>query len=214
MIELYTSEGCSSCPPAENYLNKFKQNQGLWKKYVPLAFHVNYWDYLGWKDKYADPLYTQRQRQHAAVNSARTIYTPGFFVNGQTWRMGFFNSIPSPDTQSVGNLQVKYRKGVIEADFKPIGKMDRLLELNVAILGMELKSNIEAGENEGRYSSHDFVVLGYEKTPGNNNHWLVNQPVIKNITATSYGLAVWLSKIGQPVPLQATGGFVEIGKNR
>jgi len=213
LIELYTSEGCSSCPPAENYLNKFVQNSQLWKKYIPLAFHVDYWDYLGWKDKYADPLYTTRQRQHAAINSARTIYTPGFFVNGRTWRMGFFNSLPSPDTQAVGNLQVKYKQGIIHAEFQPESKTNELLELNVAVLGMGITSNIVAGENEGRFSSHDFVVLGYGKTQGAQNHWKVKQPVLKNIKASRYALVAWLSQPGIPEPLQATGGFIEISKN-
>jgi len=213
LVELYTSEGCSSCPPAENYLNKFVQNPELWKRYIPLAFHVDYWDYLGWKDKYADPLFTARQRQHAAINSARTIYTPGFFVNGRSWRMGFFTSIPSPDTQSVGNLQVKYNQGIIQATFQPASKSDELLELNVAVLGMGITSNIAAGENEGRFSSHEFVVLGYEKTQGVQNRWKVKQPVMKNIKAPRYALVAWLSKPGIPVPIQATGGFIEISKN-
>src|SRR5213592_2728274 len=54
LIELYTSEGCSSCPPAETWLSRLKESPGLWKDFVPLAFHVDYWDYLGWGDPWAN----------------------------------------------------------------------------------------------------------------------------------------------------------------
>ena len=58
LIELFTSEGCSSCPPAESWLSKLKNEPGLWKNFVPLAFHVDYWDHLGWKDPFASKEWT------------------------------------------------------------------------------------------------------------------------------------------------------------
>lgn len=63
MIELYTSEGCSSCPPAEAYLNAYAVHPQLWTRYLPLAFHVDYWDYLGWRDRYAAAEHGARQRE-------------------------------------------------------------------------------------------------------------------------------------------------------
>ena len=83
MIELFTSQGCNSCPPAEAYLNRFTANPGLWKKFIPLAYHVDYWDYLGWKDRFAHPAHAQRQRQYAQQRSLKTVYTPALAVNGQ-----------------------------------------------------------------------------------------------------------------------------------
>ena len=65
LIELYTSEGCSSCPPAERWLSKLADDESLWSHFVPLAFHVDYWDYIGWKDPYASKEYSQRQRRYA-----------------------------------------------------------------------------------------------------------------------------------------------------
>src|SRR5437868_3719162 len=62
LLELYTSEGCSSCPPAEQWMTQLKNAPGLWKSFVPVAFHVDYWDYLGWKDVLSSPNYSQRQR--------------------------------------------------------------------------------------------------------------------------------------------------------
>src|SRR6476660_686425 len=63
LIELFTSEGCSSCPPAEKWLSALKSNQDLWKKIVPVAFHVDYWDRLGWRDRFAKPDFTSRQQR-------------------------------------------------------------------------------------------------------------------------------------------------------
>ena len=62
LVELYTSEGCSSCPPADRWLSKLRNSEQLWKGFVPLAFHVDYWDYIGWKDRFASPIYGARHR--------------------------------------------------------------------------------------------------------------------------------------------------------
>src|SRR5258708_3115069 len=86
LIELYTSEGCSSCPPAENWLSRLKESPGLWKDFVPLAFHVDYWDYLGWRDPWASKSFSDRQRNYAKQWRSDSIYTPGFVLNGKEWR--------------------------------------------------------------------------------------------------------------------------------
>jgi hypothetical protein len=210
MIELYTSQGCSSCPPAEQYLNSFTSNNLLWQKYFPLAFHVDYWDYLGWRDHYADARHTQRQKQHAASNAARTIYTPGFFVNGKSWHRGFFRSDPSTDTEMVGELRVSFKQGIVEAIFKPVKPAKQNFELNIAVLGMGLATQIEAGENEGRHSSHDFVVLGHHTLAGNGNRWQGKLPILKDIHASGHALVAWLSLPGQPAPIQTAGGFIDL----
>lgn len=210
MIELYTSEGCSSCPPADKFLNGLKTNNLLWKKYLPLAFHVDYWDYIGWKDRYADPLNTRRQEQHAKVNRARTIYTPGFFVNGRSWRKGFFNSLPDANNRSIGNLRVKYSKRNISARFKPTARIANYLQLNIAILGMGLKTNITAGENEGSLSEHDFVVLGHKTVTSDKHAWNTSLPKLIDVPARSYALVAWISQKDSPVPIQATGGFIHL----
>lgn len=214
MIELYTSEGCSSCPPAEKYLNSLKSNQQLWKKYIPLAFHVDYWDYLGWKDKFASPLHTKRQEQHAKANGAQTIYTPGFFVNGRTWRKGFLNSLPDTSQPGIGNLRVTYNNSEIYASFKPLIKVSGELELNVAILGMGLTTDIGAGENSGRVARHDFVVLAHKTVKGKNHIWRDSLPAQTGIQASTYALVAWLGKRGDPTPLQATGGLIQPGNEK
>src|ERR1043165_1553662 len=86
LIELYTSEGCSSCPPAEKWLGELRNDAGLWKSFVPVAFHVNYWDHLGWKDVLASKAFTDREYAYADGWRAGSVYTPCFVRNGQEWR--------------------------------------------------------------------------------------------------------------------------------
>src|SRR5712691_12958707 len=83
LIELYTSEGCSSCPSAETWLSRLKESPGLWKDFVPLAFHVDYWDYLGWRDPFAAKEWTARQYEYSANWKSESVYTPGFVVDGR-----------------------------------------------------------------------------------------------------------------------------------
>ena len=82
VLELYTSEGCSSCPPADRFVSALRDDPRLWTEYVPVAFHVDYWDYIGWPDRFASPAYGKRQRQHAQLGRVRNVYTPGFVVGG------------------------------------------------------------------------------------------------------------------------------------
>ena len=86
VVELYTSEGCSSCPPADQWLEALVETESDDIDVLALAFHVDYWDYIGWKDRFASPKYTSRQRQLGANNKQRTIYTPEFFVGGKETR--------------------------------------------------------------------------------------------------------------------------------
>src|SRR5581483_3259392 len=86
LIELFSSEGCSSCPPAEEWLSGLQTSNGLWKEFVPVSFHVDYWDYLGWKDKWASPEFTRRQRSYASLFNSDSVYTPEFVLNGREWK--------------------------------------------------------------------------------------------------------------------------------
>src|SRR6266581_5068954 len=72
LVELFTSEGCSSCPPADAWISQLKESPDLWKKIVPVAFHVDYWNNLGWRDRFAKPEFTARQRRYVAAGSGVT----------------------------------------------------------------------------------------------------------------------------------------------
>jgi hypothetical protein len=164
LIELYASEGSSSCPAAEAWLRKFRERDGLWSRAVPIAFHVTYWDRLGWPDPFAQQTFTVRQRQYSAAWGSRSIYTPGFVVDGDEWR-GWFDGQPLPPQvdDDVGVLTVMVDKsGAVDVDFVAAGMPEQGLRLHIALLGHDIVSNVRRGENAGRQLAHEFVALGLE----------------------------------------------------
>lgn len=208
LVELYTSEGCSSCPPAEEYLNRFKNNAELWKTWIPVAFHVDYWDYIGWKDRYAAKQYGQRQSRYVKLKKVSTVYTPAFMVNGQGWRPGFFSRELKDENIEVGNLAVNINDNSLSANFKPVNNSTSALKLNVALLGMGLSSYISRGENSGRSARHEFVVVGFSEKQSNNNSWKMPLPGKHYNGAKQYALAVWVSRGNNPAPIQSVGMFL------
>lgn len=209
MVELYTSEGCSSCPPAEQFLNQFANNTQLWKRYVPLALHVGYWDYLGWKDRFARPEHARRQRAYARLHHAATIYTPAFFVNGESWRPGFLHQLPDPKSSPVGNLGVRVTGEKVTANFTGANFDPKRLKVHVAIAGLGLKTRIEAGENAGRSVQHDFVLLGQTALePAGPGQWHGTLPGTNGFHADRLALVAWVSEPASPAPIQATGGYL------
>ena len=84
VVELFTSQGCSSCPPADKMLHDLAARDDV----IALALHVDYWDYIGWKDSFASPAYTERQKAYAVAAGRRSIYTPQMIINGMDAVMG------------------------------------------------------------------------------------------------------------------------------
>ena len=91
VLELYTSEGCSSCPPADKWISSLAPGGFTANQIVPLAFHVDYWDYIGWADRFANKKFSGRHRGLARANGSGTVYTPQVFVNGKDIRLAFSN---------------------------------------------------------------------------------------------------------------------------
>ncbi|MDX1432294.1 MAG: DUF1223 domain-containing protein [Gammaproteobacteria bacterium] len=213
LLELYTSEGCSSCPPADRWLRELDGDERLWRDVVPVAFHVDYWDYIGWRDRFAAPEFGERQRDYARLGGVRTVYTPGFVVNGREWRAWFRRPTLSVDrSEQVGSLRVSVEGEEAQALFEPADSPAGPLELHVALLGFDLSTEVRAGENRGRTLEHDFVVLGYARVPlarseeGYRGGFRL--PAAK-VPCERKGLAVWVSTRGDPRPLQAAGGWLD-----
>ncbi len=143
LIELFTSEGCSSCPPAESYLNKLVDDSRLWRKYIPLAFHVDYWNNLGWRDRFSSSSHSARQREYVRHWRARTVYTPEFFVNGREWRRWFRSSPPDSKAERIGNLKAQLDGEQLRASFEPLAQLPDKLVLHVAVLGMDRSTIIQ-----------------------------------------------------------------------
>lgn len=211
LVELYTSEGCSSCPPADRWLSGLKEDSGLWKRFVPIAFHVDYWDYIGWEDRFAQAEYSDRQRQYAAEGGARFVYTPGVFYQGadtQGWRSG--GSIATDDAK-VGDLTVRVDGSTAAIRFDNLNGDIKKLTAHVAVLGMNLATSVRAGENKGRRLNHDFVALDVVssrlKRSGTEFTTVSELPEISS-DADGLALAVWVSAAGSQAPIQSVGGYL------
>ena len=205
MVELFTSQGCSSCPPAESWLNTYQQNDKLWKEVVPIAFHVDYWDKLGWPDVYANKAYSARQYRHRQQNHIRSVYTPGIVVNGEEWR-GWTrgNKFPSGN-KSAGILSFKANPNKVKVSYsRPANN----IVLNVALLGVGLETKIERGENSNRVLKQEFVALSHKVYPASNGNWELALPKDEVHNAGKYALAIWVSNATDISPIQATGYWI------
>jgi hypothetical protein len=216
LIELYTSEGCSSCPPADQWLGSLAGKPGLWTEFVPLQFHVNYWDSLGWKDRLSTRGFTERQYAYSSAWGSSNVYTPCFVMNGEEWRP-LLGGLPPPGGPS-GTLSVELEGGACRAEFTPApgtGAEKTAYEVHVALLGGGITSKVTAGENDGRMLTHEFVVLGISDSrlsPGAPGAALLAEVPLPRATvpdARRRALAAWVTRRGELAPLQATGGWLE-----
>jgi hypothetical protein len=213
LIELFTSEGCSSCPPAEKWMSVLKANPDLWKKVVPIAFHVDYWDHLGWRDRFAKPEFTSRQQRYASEWGGDSVYTPAFVVNGREWRDWFsVNALPA-SSKKVGSLRVTLSEdGKVGATFVAESAQPHALALNLALLGNNLESDVKRGENSGRKLRHDFVVLSFAKIDMMHeaNRWTGSVALPKQSSDDKpSALAAWVAASEIEPPIQATGGWLQ-----
>jgi hypothetical protein len=176
LLELYTSQGCSSCPPAERWLNRFVDADNLWTEVVPVAFHVDYWDYIGWQDVYAATTHAKRQRDYARDGRTSTVYTPGFFANGLEWRGWTFGLGPRHSDRQPGSLIAAIDAGQIKAGFPATGEP---LELHVALLGFGVETAVARGENRGRTLPQEFVVLAHAVHASGCGLWQVDLPQVE-----------------------------------
>jgi len=174
VIELYTSEGCSSCPPADRWLSAFAAVAGS-GQVVPLAFHVNYWDYIGWKDGFASDRATERQREIQRSAGARHVYTPQVVLGGRDfpgWRSHASWSAALEALQRkparveiILTVRTDRERGIevaseVQASKGANVRADDLVVL-VAATQNGLASRVTAGENRGERLAHDFVVRDF-----------------------------------------------------
>jgi hypothetical protein len=207
LLELFTSEGCSSCPPAEAALGRLVNDPRLWREFVPVAFHVDYWDRLGWKDPFASVEWTKRQQTYAENWKAETVYTPAFVLNGREWR----NANVPPATEAAGVLKIGIRgDGTVAVNFEPANGISGEFEVYLARLGFGINVNVRAGENNGRSLRHDFVVLSlvHEKM-GSGTQELRLAPASESVSRPERSaLAAWITKAADIKAVQATGGWL------
>jgi hypothetical protein len=214
LVELYTSEGCSSCPPAEEWLNRLKDSPSLWKNFAPVAFHVDYWNSLGWKDRLSAPEFSKRQSDYAQLWHAENVYTPCFVLNGKEW-LGWHGRADAPGASGddVGVLEAKsIGTNLWSATFVPAHSSPDKWEIHAALLSGGLDSEVKAGENRGRRLHHEFAALDLVSIGMSNNNGIAHGKFI--LDPSHYGsekslaIAVWITHPGELVPVQATGGWL------
>jgi hypothetical protein len=213
LIELYTSEGCSSCPPAERWLGARRDDPGLWKNFVPVAFHVDYWNRLGWPDRFSTREFTQRQSALAAGWASDSVYTPCFARDGAEWRPAGEATVRRDPGAAAGTLAIVIDGAKVRAEFTPAAaRAKESFELHVALLGGGLVSKVTAGENSGTTLRQEFVALALATHPlaadgaVHGAEFALPSSAMKDAARRS--LAAWVTRRGELVPVQAVGGWL------
>ena len=178
LTELYTSEGCDSCPPADRWMSGLPARGLGAGKVVPLSLHVDYWDYIGWKDIFAQPQFTERQRQISRWSGSTFVYTPQVVVGGRDfrgWSSGAFESQVKAVNARPASVDIQLGLEVTEgrvsiaanAAVKAANNAtnngansasDTKPQLFVALTQSRIASPVKAGENRGVTLKHDYVV--------------------------------------------------------
>jgi hypothetical protein len=166
LVELYTSEGCSSCPPADRQLSRMRRELDTAAEVVPLALHVGYWDYIGWKDPYAQAAFGERQSWLVRASRQKTVYTPQFFVSGtelRSWRAALPDKVRQLNALPAA-AAIRVRAGIapngalaLDAEATASAGADPAA-LYLALAESGLVSKVTRGENGGVTLAHDHVV--------------------------------------------------------
>lgn len=218
LVELYTSESCSSCPPAERWLNTLKGAGTLWKDYVPVEFHVDYWNHLHWKDKYSRAEFSQRQRDyHRKIRGG--VYTPQVIKNGvnqRGWRSQSLSSSPDQIREKgrlKSNIEIKQGKAKVSFIPNKDQKLSGSFKCNLAVMSGGIVTKVKDGENSGRTLSHEFVVRQFtqsklKKTKSNYAcHLNFSSAQLKQLKSSS--VAIWISNEATGEVLQAIGNWIK-----
>lgn len=210
VVELYTSEGCSSCPPADRWLSRLVEIPPDEIDVLALAFHVDYWDYLGWKDRFASADYSQRQRDLGANNRQRTIYTPEFFVNGMEARgsKNILDKIRQVNARAAPvelELTVSLDQAELVLDLHSPGQRKSIGQAHLRYLVYEndLSTDVKRGENSGETLRHQQVVRYLSKPESlrlENRHRIAISPEWR---PESLGVAILVTSPGDQHYLQA-----------
>lgn len=195
VVELYTSESCSSCPPADailaRLLNTYKENV-----YV-LGFHVDYWNYTGWKDNFSNAAYSARQQQYKNEFQLNSVYTPQVVVNGAVQFVGsneaklrssIEQNLKQPAASTIDltahsdgkNINVAYKTNATAA------------ELNIALVQLHAETKVQRGENAGKFLQHVNVVRDFKTVDLKNSQGSVHFILPKDLQANDCGVIAFL----------------------
>ncbi|MGH8702368.1 MAG: DUF1223 domain-containing protein, partial [Burkholderiales bacterium] len=170
LLELYTSEGCNSCPPADRWVSELPTRGYSATNVVTLAFHVDYWNYLGWRDPFSKAQYSERQRMASLRNRARVVYTPQLLLNGRDYRRGIvlddFGERLSPLNREPARAHISLQVNTEDPAGPGVAGVATVADVAarsgaqayLVLYENNLSNQVTAGENRGKRLRHDFVV--------------------------------------------------------
>lgn len=200
VVELFTSEGCSSCPAADALLARIAREYKQ-KVYV-MEFHVDYWNYIGWKDVFSSPEYTKRQQHYAQLFGLNATYTPQAIVNGHMELVGsdddkLHDGINRYLKQVPGNqitLTAKTNNRNIDVVYALSKNKNEVL--NIAIVQKAAETNVRRGENSGRKLKHINIVRSLTTTDDGKNSGLVRVPLPEGLMAADVTVIAFTQEKG------------------
>ena len=200
VIELFTSEGCSSCPPADKLLSEMVAQSKSNPRIIPLEFHVDYWNYLGWEDPFSSRDFSQRQRRYAQALKSSSVYTPQMIINGQTafggyrkdkLRESLKKALQTPAEIGVTISGVEHQKNTVTVSCG-LTDIDRQANLLVAVVERHLSTAVPRGENAGRTLPHDNVVRAFKAVPVNDFTHTVTLSLPQNLKPKNATVVAYL----------------------
>jgi len=227
VVELFTSQGCSSCPPADRLLTRLGEDKELAGRVIPLSFHVDYWNYIGWRDPFSSADWSRRQNRYSEAFRLGRLYTPQLVINGRSECVGSeadearhkiaeaLQATPAgrvalhldPAASAGASLKVG-----VDASLAGGAKVARDLDLWVALFETDLKTPVGAGENARRTLRNDYVVRRLVRAfqlpaqPGSQRSGEVALAIDPSWRRANLGVAAFLQ---DPVTLAIEGAAAE-----
>jgi hypothetical protein len=203
VVELFTSQGCSSCPPADVVLSELGK-ESFGGTVIPLAFHVDYWNQIGWTDPFSSPRWSDRQRAYAASMKSSQVYTPQVVINGREQLVGSYGSRVRAEiakqlkNDAAGSVTIRdiHRTGnelTVQVDASmPTG---RTAAVYVVLFENGVITSVKSGENSGRTLTNDFIVRamksGKSVTLPLDPHWRTDHLGIAAFLQDPHSLAIY-----------------------
>ncbi len=218
MVELYTSQSRSSCPPAEAWLSTLREEPDLWTKVTPVSFHVSHWDNRGWKDRLSTPEFTKRFIGWLSRWRSSTPYAPIVALDGVEWS-GWAKEQPIPAPASRAPAGILTVKKISENEYRVLYAPEKSARgpwvLSGVLLGFGVFTHIESGENVGKNFKQDFVALKYDRRPMEATRdgfratlHLPTKGAAASLAREGLGLAVWVCRGDDLLPVQSAGSFL------
>ena len=210
LVELFTSQGCSSCPPADDWLHSLASHPDQFKSFVTVEFHVDYWDYLGWKDQFSQSIFSKRQRQYAREKQLPSVATPTVVLNGgpyQQWRKKTQLELTPP---ALAGIDLVKKNGFVEVKWQPPAGLKDSIRVWFAPLSGRQTAKISKGENAGRTLRHHHAALalmaGSMSFDQKSKRYRGRVALPTTRDPRTKAFALWLSPTNSLKPIVATGG--------